>query len=314
MDLAAPKGQLSIALVGAGAVGTYYGGRLAEAGEDVRFLLRSGYEAVRARGALEVRSVEGDFRVASPTIASSSSEIGPVDLVIVAWKATANAHYEEVLTPLFHEETVILTLQNGLGNTERLAELFGAERVMGGLCFVCINVLEPGVVDHIGGGLVALGEFAPEDMTRIEAVAERFERAGIKCRKESDLALAQWRKLVWNVPFNGLCITEGGVDTEALLLESEGEQRVRVLMGEVIEGAAALGHVIPPGFADEMIEVTLPMGAYRPSSMIDFVEGRAVEVEHIWREPLRRAKAAGARLPAWEKLLEEVEGCLSGRE
>ena len=307
-------GEVSMALVGAGAVGCYYGGRLAMAGEDVSFLFRGGYEEVCERGAISGKSLDGDFELKSPKVFQSAEEIGPVDLVIVAWKATSNAHYEEVIGPLLHEETVILTLQNGLGNTEKLAELFGAERVLGGLCFVCINALSPGEVEHSGGGKVSLGEFRGGELARVEALAERFRRAGVQCQVESNLGHAQWRKLVWNVPFNGLCITEGGIDTKRLLAGEEGESRVRGLMAEVLQGASALGYEIEPSFVEKMISVTHSMGAYRPSSMIDFVEGRAVEVEQIWREPLRRAKERGVSLPTWEVLLGEIEQRLRERD
>jgi len=302
----------SVAVVGAGAVGLYYGGRLAAAGEDVRFLVRSDYEGMREKG-LTVESIHGDFRLGDPQIIRSAAEIGPVDLVIVTWKATANAHYEDVITPLRHEQTVVLTLQNGLGNTERLGELFGPENVMGGLCFVCINRIEPGLVRHTGGGPVVVGEVVGGSMGRLDALVERFRAAGIDCRAVEDLSLAQWMKLVWNVPFNGLTIAEGGIDTEALLAMPDGEEKVRGLMREVLAGAKALGREIPEDFMDQQVEVTRPMGKYRPSSMIDYVEGRDVEVEGIWEEPLRRAKAAGAELPQWEELLGRIRRRLEER-
>jgi 2-dehydropantoate 2-reductase len=295
----------SIAMVGAGAVGLYFGGRLAAAGEDVRFLVRSDYEGLRRDG-LTVESVAGDFRLESPRVFRSAEEIGPVDLAIVTWKTTANRHYEEVLTPLMRGGGTVLTLQNGLGNTESLAGLFGAERVMGGLCFVCINRIEPGLVRHTGGGRVTLGEMRGTGSARLDEVVDRMQAAGISCRAVEDLAQAQWKKLVWNVPFNGLAIAGGGVDTQALLAVPEGESEVRALMAEVQAGAKALGHTITEEFLDQQVELTRPMGCYRPSSMIDYVEGRDVEVESIWAEPLRRAKEAGAALPRWERLLGRI--------
>ena len=303
----------SIAVVGAGAVGLYYGGRLAAAGEDVKFLLRSDYDGVREKG-LTVESIHGNFRLDAPQVFRSAGEIGPVDLVIVSWKATANAAYEDVVRPLLHAGTVILTLQNGLGNTERLSELFGAENVMGGLCFVCINRIEPGLVRHSGSGMMAVGEVVGGDTTRLNGLVERFRAAEIDCRAVEDLSHSQWMKLVWNVPFNGLTIAEGGIDTEVLLGLPGGEEQVRGLMLEVLAGAKALGYEIPVSFPELQIAVTRPMGAYRPSSMIDYLEGRDVEVEAIWEEPLRRAKAAGAVLPRWEELLERIRERLAARE
>ncbi len=301
----------SIAVVGSGAVGTYYGGRLAAGGEDLRFLMRSGRQEVGERG-LHVESVAGGFVVERPRLFATAEEIGPVDLVVVAWKATSNHHFGEVLPPLLHDRTAILTLQNGLGNTERLAELFGAERVLGGLCFVCINRLGPGHIRHTAKGLVTLGEFAGGESARVRGLEQRFTAAGIECRVVDDLAAAQWAKLVWNVPFNGLCIAAGGITTRELLAQEGGEGEVRALMEEVIAGAA-VGLRVPRDMIDPQIESTYAMGAYRPSSMIDFVEGREVEVEAIWEEPLQRARGAGADLPHWERLLARIKRRLAER-
>lgn len=302
----------SYAIVGAGAIGLYYGGRLAAAGEDVRFLLRSDFEGIRDAG-LTVESIDGDFRVEKPQIYRDTADIGPVDVVVVSWKTTANENLKEVLGPLLHEGTVILTLQNGLGNTELLAQLFGASRVLGGLCFVCINRLAPGLVKHTGGGMVTLGDFGDAQGELLKGLVATFQKAGIVTKGVENLGQAQWVKLVWNVPFNGLCITEGGIDTKELLRREGGAEGVRELMGEVLAGAAALGFEVPESVAEEQLTRTYPMGPYRPSSMIDFVEGREVEVESIWAEPLRRAEAAGAELPAWRRLLEGIRVAMAER-
>ena len=295
----------SFAIIGAGAVGSYYGGRLAQAGYDVRFLLRSDYQTVRENG-LKVKSIHGDFTLSKVNCARSPEGIGPVDVIIIAWKTTANAHFEETIRPLLHENTIIITLQNGLGNVDTLGEIFGSKRIMGALCFVCINRLEPGLISHTGGGHITVGESSPGITPRLTELVEIFQKAHIKTQAVPNLAEAQWRKLVWNIPFNGLCITEGGIDTQKLLTLSDGEARVRHLMEEVLVGATALGLQIEEAFIDEQIERTYPMGPYRPSSMIDFVEGRPVEVEAIWGEPLRRAEAAGAKVPLIKALYQEI--------
>lgn len=300
----------SFAIVGAGALGSYYGARLAEAGNDVRFLLRADYDEVKKNG-LTVESVHGDFSLPQVTCARTAEEIGPVDVVIVAWKTTSNQHYEKVITPMVHEDTVILTLQNGLGNVERLGEIFGLERVMGALCFVCINRIKAGLIRHSASGMIAMGEATSEASggvtPRLEELADLFQESGIICKVVPNLKEAQWRKLVWNVPFNGLCITEGGIDTEVLLAQPDGEEKVRALMFEVVTAARALGYEIEDAFIEAQLERTFPMGPYRPSSMIDFVEGREVEVEAIWGEALRRAQAAGAEVPEMATLYKEID-------
>ncbi len=291
----------SFAIIGAGAVGSYYGGRLAKAGHDVRFLLRSDYEIVKEKG-LTIESIDGDFVLPTVTCARTSEEIGKVDVVIVAWKATTNGHFQEVIAPLLHDGTVIITLQNGLGNIEALAELFGMERILGAMCFVCINRIEPGLIRHTGGGMIAMGEASPGVTPRLRELAGIFERANVICEIAENFSEAQWRKLVWNVPFNGLCITEGGIDTGELLAMPDGEDRVRELMLEVTRAASGLGFKIEDEFVEYQIKRTYPMADYRPSSMIDFVNGSPVEIDAIWSEPLRRARSVDVETPRLEEL------------
>lgn len=300
-------------IVGAGAVGLYYGARLALAGERVAFLLRSDFDAV-ARDGIRVESVDGDARLDRVEAFRSPAEIGAADHVIVAWKATANDALGAVLGPLVGPQTKIITLQNGLGNCERLADLFGAERVCGGLCFVCLNRIAPGQVRHTAGGRVTIGECAPQpgrpDAARWVA---GFQAAGVQAEVTEDLEWAQWRKLVWNIPFNGLAIAEGGVTTDRLLADPASEAEVRALMSEVIRIARALGHQMDDGIIDFEIGRTRPMGAYRPSSMIDFVNGGPVEFEALWGEPLRRARRARVPVPAIERLAARIQEKLAIR-
>jgi 2-dehydropantoate 2-reductase len=302
----------SVAIVGSGAVGLYYGGRLAAAGEDVRFLVRGDYEVISKSG-LVVESSHGDFELSAVQAFRTAEEIGPVDLVIVAWKATANERLAEVLPPLLHVDTQMLTLQNGLGNCESIAEITGPERVLGGLCFVCINRLAPGRVRHSGGGRVSIGEWQVGMAGRAAEIARRFQAARIQAFAVDDLRKAQWEKLIWNIPFNGLSVAEGGVTTDVLLADRAMEDEIRELMIEVVRAARAQGLNLEDELIEANIERTRPMGPYRTSSMLDFLAGREVEVEPIWEEPLRRARAAGAAMLRAEHLLGRICERLAAR-
>lgn len=303
----------SIAIIGSGSVGLYYGGRLAKAGEDVRFLLRSDFDAVSKDG-LAVESIHGGFELPRVKCSKKAEEIGPVDLVIVAWKATSNAHLAEVFPPLLHAGTQVLTLQNGLGNCEELAEIVGPERVLGGLCFVCINRAGPGKIRHSGGGRISLGEWRPGAAGRAAELEARFRAAEIRAAAVADLEKAQWEKLVWNIPFNGLSVAGGGVTTDRLLGSPETLAEIRAIMAEVVAAARALGFDLADGLIESNIENTRPMGAYRTSSMVDFVEGREVEVGPIWEEPLRRALGAGVAMPRVEAMLRRIREKMAERD
>jgi 2-dehydropantoate 2-reductase len=226
---------------------------------------------------------------------NSTTEIGPCDLVLIAIKATSNADLVDLLPPLLHEDTMLLTLQNGLGNEEFLARYFGAERVLGGLCFICLRRASRTLVQRYDYGEILIGEFnrAPSERTR-QVVAE-FAACGVKCSVAQDLALERWRKLVWNIPFNGLSILAGGIDTAAILADAALHRAMLALMYEVIESANKCGYALESAAALEQISRTETMGAYKPSTLLDWEAGKPLEIEAIWGEPLRRAAAAGAK-------------------
>jgi 2-dehydropantoate 2-reductase len=296
-----PTFPKSIAIVGSGALGSYYGAKLARQGADVRFLMRADLEAVR-QGGLRVHEAGEEWALQPAQAFGSTAEIGPVDLVIIGLKTTANADLERLIPPLLHDGTLLLTLQNGLGNEEFLAERWGVERVLGGLCFVCLNRIGPGIIEHYGHGTLSIGEFQRAPSERTRAIGEMFSTAGIETVVVEDLVTERWRKLVWNIPFNGLSIATGGRTCDALIADAGLLTQVRALMAETIAAATALGHPIPDSFIDFQIERTIPMGAYKPSSMIDWQASRAVEVESIWGEPWRQGSAAGVALPRLELL------------
>lgn len=304
----APSKLGRVAIIGAGAVGSYYGGRLAQHGHDVHFLLRSDYEAVMRDG-LHITSPLGDVQL-QVQAHRNTAKIGPCDLVIIAMKVTSNAALLDLIPPLLHEGTALLTLQNGLGNEEFLAQHFGAQRVLGGLCFVCINRLSPGVIHHMAQGRIQIGEHTRPPLPRTLEIAAEFQRSLIDCQVAESLAAARWQKLVWNIPFNGLSIAAGGVDTAAILDDPSLENRVRELMTEIVQTSAGLGYEQPVSLIEDMINRTRTMEAYKPSSLIDYLDGREVELEAIWGEPIRHAAAAGLVMPKVQALYEELKAKL----
>ena len=312
---------MKIAIVGPGALGSFYGAKLTRAGQEVHFLLRSDYDAVKRRGVF-IHSTEGDFNV-RPKCARSPDEIGPCNLVLIALKTTANDQLPKLLPPLVGPNTAVLTLQNGLGNEEQLAKLFPVEQIMGGLCFVCLNRTAPGVVQHLGHGIIILGEFQRWPEPRTHDIATMFRNAGVNCKVAENLTHAHWEKLVWNIPFNGLGVAAAaGYDalinpdlaignrrslgpvltTDKLLNDPRWENLVRELMHEVIGAAGALGYKTPLEFAEKQIKNTCALGSYKASTLVDFEQGRALELESMFLEPLRQAEKAGAQVPRLKSL------------
>lgn len=295
-----------IAVVGAGAIGGYYGAKLGYFGRDVHFLMRGDLREVRRFG-IRIRGKGENLRLAKVNAYATTEEIGECDLVLIALKTTANQDLLDLIPPLLKENTMLLTLQNGLGNEEFLAQHFGAQRVLGGLCFVCLNRVLPGVIEHYDVGRLIIGEFNGHPAARTHDVSWEFKRCGVACTVTANLAYERWRKLVWNIPFNGLSITAGRIDTAHILTNEELYATTLELMNEVIAAANKCGQPVRTIEALEQIKRTKTLGAYKPSTLIDYEAGKPLEIEAIWGEPLRRARAAGAKMPQLEKLYQELK-------
>ena len=293
--------SLRIGVVGSGAIGSYYGGKLAAAGQDVHFLMRGDLTEIRQRG-LHLMGENEDLRIPQINCYNSTEEMGPCDLVLIAVKTIANAVLPELLPPLLHEGTLLLTLQNGLGNEELLAHHFGAGRVLGGLCFICLTRTSRTTVERSDIGHVSIGEFNRTPLPRTREIADIFEQSGLHCNVAENLALERWRKLVWNIPFNGLSILAGELDTESILRDEQLLESTLTVMEEVIQAANLCGYPLEDSVAAEQIKRTETMGPYKPSTLLDFQARRPLEIEAIWGEPLRRARAAGAETPRLQML------------
>lgn len=286
-----------IVVVGAGAVGCYYGALLARRGHDVTFVMRRDLDAVRA-GGLEVRSPLGDFRLRVNAVATGA-EAGIADWLICSLKATALDAAEALVRPCAGPRTRVVVLMNGLGVEERFASWFGGARVFGGMAFVCINRGDPGVVHHLEYGRVSIGHFE-DDRDEVAALAALLQSGGIEVVSAPNLRFARWEKLCWNVPFNGLSVAAGGVGTQTIMrddaLRSTAEQAMREVVAAGNADLAAAGssaRLDPDAVVHAMMSQTATMGDYRTSMAIDYVQGRPLEVEAILGEPVRRAARHG---------------------
>ncbi|MDB4722022.1 2-dehydropantoate 2-reductase [Verrucomicrobiales bacterium] len=303
-----------IAIVGSGAVGSYYGAKLAISGANVHFLMRADLEHVRKFGLRIESNKTGVEHLEKVNTYGCTADIGYCDLVIIALKATDNHSLEKILPPLLKENTVIMTLQNGLGNEEFLANRFGGNRVIGGLCFVCINRPSPGTVHHIAQGSITCGEFSGLPIPRTHDIGLIFKRADIPFLVAESLPKERWRKLVWNIPFNGLAIVGGAIDTATVLATKNLYCLAKELMKEIMGVALALGYELPDSLIEHNINETKKMGSYTPSSMIDFIMDKPVEVEAIWGEAVRAGLKVDSEIVRMECLYNLIRIAIERRD
>lgn len=289
----------SYAILGTGAVGGYYGALLRKAGRQVQFLVNTEFAYVRAHG-LRVDSPKGDFTLPVVSAVSRAEDLEPADVAVVAWKATANGLLPGVLKHALKPGGVALVLQNGLDPERQVAAAAPWAKVMSGLCFLCSQKAGPGWIRHLDYGAVSLAAFGegPQGVTpEMRAVAEDLQAAGVEARLLEDWRTARWRKLVWNIPFNGLCALTGK-DTSALLKDRETRARIATLMDETIAGAEACGCPMPKDFRDRMLADTDRMRPYKPSMQLDREAERPMELDAIYARPLEAIAKAGGKAPA----------------
>lgn len=278
-------------VIGTGAIGGYYGGRLANAGKEVHFLLHRDYEHVVRHG-LQVDSVNGSFHLDDVLAHKSPDSMPKSDVVLVCLKTVNNALLRELLPPLLKEDTLVLLIQNGIGVEADVQAMFPGVSLAAGLAFICCAKNEPGHVNHQCFGSINIGNYSCPDQSRVDVLLADFVAAGIDAHLVS-YDEARWRKSVWNMPFNGMTVVMQA-RTDALLANPSTRALIKDQMLEVIHAARHLGVTgIDDGFADSMIEMTLSMVPYSPSMKLDYEFHRPMEIDYLYSRPIAIAHEAG---------------------
>jgi 2-dehydropantoate 2-reductase len=305
-----PQVQRRYAILGTGALGGFYGGRLQQSGQEVHYLLHRDYDHVRQHG-LIIESPDGDIHLPQVQAHATVATLPPCDVAIVAIKTTQNHLLAQWLPTVVKPDGVVLVLQNGLGVEPEVAEIVGSDRVMGGLCFICSNKVGPGHIRHLDYKKIALGDYGPnytpQGITpRLVAIAQDFEAAGIPIEQTEDLLWARWKKLIWNIPFNGLSVALNA-STQEMISNPASRQLAIALMEEVIAVAAAYGRQLGDHYIQQNIDHTEQMKPYRTSMKIDYDEGRPLELQAIFQQPIAAAQAKGVPVPHIQMLYQQLQ-------
>lgn len=288
------------AVIGTGAVGGYYGGKLAHVGKDVHFLMHSDYEYVKQNG-LQIDSCDGSFHIDTPQVYNHVSNMPQADVVIVALKTTRNHLLNQLLPPLLHKDTLVLLIQNGIGPEPELQKHFPNLNLAAGLAFICSAKTEPGRINHQCYGSINIGNYSCKNEVVFKELLADFREAGVKAA-EIEYLEARWKKAVWNMPFNGMTVVMNA-QTNELLAHPATMQLIRRQMLEVIGAAQALGvKNIDASFADKMIESTLNMTPYSPSMKLDYDFHRPMEIEYLYSNAIAEAHKVGFAMPCLEML------------
>jgi 2-dehydropantoate 2-reductase len=291
-------------VIGSGAIGGYYGGRLAKAGQEVHFLFRSDYEYVKKNG-LQVDSCDGSFHIQANAY-NNTSDMPQCDVVLVCLKSVNNDKLKKLLPPLLHPRTLVVLIQNGIGVEEDVQRDFPGVQLAAGLAFICSAKTEHGRVNHQCYGSINLANYSCKDEALMQAVVSEFREAGIETGLV-EYHEARWKKAVWNMPFNGMTVALHA-QTDELLKHPATRQLIREQMMEVVGAARALGvNGVDEAFVDKMIQMTDEMTPYSPSMRLDYDFHRRMEIYYLYTRPIETARKAGFRMSKLEMLEAELK-------
>ena len=296
--------MLTYAVVGTGAIGGYYGAKLARAGREVHFLLHNDYDYVREHG-LRVNSCDGDFALPQVHAYGDVAAMPQADVVLVGLKTTNEHLLRTLLPPLLHAGTLVVLIQNGIGVEPDVQEWFPSQPLAAGLAFICSSKTEPGVISHQCYGSINLGNYSCTDESFFASVLADFIAAGIDAHEVNYLE-ARWRKAVWNMPFNGMTVALQ-TQTDQLVKHPATRQLIREQMMEVVGAAHVLGiETINEDFVEKMLAMTDVMVPYSPSMRLDYDFHRPMEIYYLYTRPIADARAAGFEMPRLEMLEREL--------
>lgn len=295
-----------ILIVGAGAVGGYFGALLCKSGGDPTFMVRPATYQQISRHGLIVKSIHGDFTV-RPRLIQHASETDAADLIILTVKCYDLPAVLEEVAPLVKKGGVILTLQNGVDTEERILSYFQADCVVAGVAYITSKLAAPGVIEHYRRGMISVGEWSGGKSPRATEIYQILSNAGIQCNLTGRIRQAKWEKLCWNATFNPLSVILDHpislvLDAPPLL------DVVREGISEIIQVAAAEGIEIKPEMVEETISVSDQFREYHTSMYEDYKNGKPTEIDHLNGDLIRRGKKGGVPTPTHRMLYALVKG------
>lgn len=296
---------MRISIIGTGAVGSYYGIMLANAGHHVDFLLRSDYEYVKANGLKLYSSRHEDIILPSVNAFKSTQDMPKSDIIIVALKTTQNNKIlSEILPDIAEKNSIVLLVQNGLGMEEDLSAQLPSLQIAGGAALISSHKTQKGIVVHQDYGALDVGSYNLCQPSLLDNFSEKLIAAGVPSSHQS-LKKLRWKKLVWNMTFNGLSVVLNKT-TDEILADPKDLKRCKIIMKEVIQAAKACDVLLPENFDEEMIAFTQKMIPYAPSMKLDYDFGRPMELQYIYERPITFARNAGYDMTHTTELFKEL--------
>lgn len=298
-----------ILVVGAGAIGGFYGALLAKAGAEVSVVCRSDYDIVRQQGfSIDSRTLGNWTFMPAQVLKSAADFKGTADYVLLCTKVIPSVDRVALIRTAVTADTAVVFIQNGVEIEQEMLDAFPNNEVVSGLAFICCNRLKPGKILHLAYGRLVLGNLPGSVSSKTAQLCALINQSGIECSSSENIITARWQKCVWNAPFNPLSVLSGGLPTLDILKTQEAF--VRSIMEEIFAIAKASGHQLADDIVNINIESTYTMPPYKTSMLLDYEQGNVMETEAIIGNALRAAKRTGVASPH----LESVYAMMKHRE
>ena len=299
---------MRIGVFGTGAVGGYFGGRLAEAGEDVVFLARGAHLKAIAERGLRVGSIRGDFTIYPAQAFEQPSQAGPVDVVLLGVKAWQVPEAARALGPMLRPETFVVPLQNGVEAPGQLADVLGPDRVLGGMCRVLSTIKEPGYIEQSGvDPYIAFGELDGSLTPRVERLRNAFGRArGVITEIPPDIVAAMWTKFLFITALSGV-----GTITRSTAGVIRSQPETRKLLTQALEEARAVAIanrvILPENVVNQVMQLIDDLPEQGTASMQrDMAAGRPSELSSQNGAVVRLGQAVGVPVPVHTLIYESL--------
>ena len=287
---------MRIAVMGAGAVGAYFGAKLSASGHNVAFLARGAHLDALRREGLRVESPGGNLRIQNALFTNDPGEVAAADLILFSVKSYDTDAAIGALTPMIGSVTTILSLQNGVDNAEKISARWGENRTLAGVVYLGAQLVRPGTIKHSAGGRIVFGELDGSVRDITKSIEQVLTAAQIPCEISKDIRKAQWRKLLWNAPFCAVsCLTCATVKE---IIESDSLRKLAVAcMNEVRQAARTQRVDLEPELVDETLNFSKSLGDFKPSMLQDFEARKPLEYEAFNGVVVKLLRQAGKEAP-----------------
>lgn len=287
---------MRVAVMGAGAVGAYFGAKLSASGHNVAFLARGAHLDALRREGLRVDSPGGNLRIQNALFTNNPGEIAAVDLILFCVKSYDTDAAVGTLVPMMGNATTILSLQNGVDNADKIAARWGEKRTLAGVVYLGSQLVSPGTIKHSAGGRIIFGELNGVVRDTTQSVERALTAAQIPCEISKDIRKAQWRKLLWNAPFCAIsCLTRTTVKE---IIESDSLRQLAVdCMKEVRQAARTQDVDLGPELLDETLNFSRSLGDFKPSMLQDLEARKPLEYEAFNGVVVKQLRQAGNEAP-----------------